>query len=504
MRKLVRALGSNRCLGVYIGTRHVAWNRIKRLTSGVDTTPGASGVREVIAPETHLSIVSEIVTAHVRDYGPDSPLVVGLSPERTYVAGIIDVQPEELSAPAALLNRHGLFRSGNFETLAADVIGTERGLTSIAACARSLIKNLVAACGDAGARVVRIEPAVVTLAHIATQAVKRIKGISTNKPQLIHIIAVEDRFVVIMTEAGHPIACRSISVERKSAASVQIAELHAAVRGLEIYSDQRLQRKFDRAIVLHGGADMKEIGEGLRGTLGAEVHDVPGAPMDSATLALGVANAARGSQFGIVDLGRGFWMPGSLLPMVPQRETAAVAFAGFCLALWMWWGVWDVQGRVNDLLRQNTTNPILSSANDAALGVEREALTLEVQAVRRFMSTRQLWSIILAEIATGVPETATVDGIIAQEELTTGVSRADRRAKRQIVVSFVSQFPETAAVPVEAEAALIRLRGAPTISKSYPVSGLASLRVDRNKALKSDPDKVKFSILCRQKVAPDG
>ena len=543
MRNYSHLFGSSQCLGISLGSHGAAWATIGRWSdgrrAGASRKPGGGEAavppaNSLSAPATDatdaqhldslaveptgecalatadeaLPVLARVLQAHIAAHGPRSPIVIGIAPERTYIASVSDASEEELAVPATMLARRGFFRGGSIESLAVDVIGTDGGLTAVAACSRDWIKKITQICIDAGALVVRIEPTVVTLArgaHVAARASTPRPGV---REHFIHLVATESSRLALWTRGAQLLACRSLHASADRSVEMDVSECHTAVRGLEIYGEQRLGSPQRPAIAVHGGATDGAVAAGLRAQLSsqspADVRHIERPTIGARDLALLVARSARGPQRAQVDLGRAFWPPAALFELIPQREAAVLAIAALGLTAWMWWGVFDVQVRASLIERQNKLDHTLASGTDATLRAEKAQLDLEVGGVRRFVNTRRLWTPCLNEISTRVPATASLEGITGQEELTTGLSRQDKNAKRQLVVDFVTNYPADSSVPPEANDALRLLRSSPVISKSYPVTELASMRLDRTKASKDAIEKAKFSVMCRPRGASIG
>lgn len=563
MPSLAHLLGSTSCLGIYLGTRSVAWSTVGRWAAvgakkpagtnsatasrapdhasadqaenlsddrwalaATDTNGDAAhredhesrvtlAIRQGLttqrngevaldAPDDSLLILEHVVRAHVQAHGPRSPLVIGIAPERSYIASVTDASVEELAAPALMLSRRGLFRAGLIETLAVDVMATDAGVTTVTACSREWIKKIVEICGDAGALVVRIEPAIATIARDAFTAARQVKPRLAANEHAIHLISTERNCAAIWARGRSLLACRSLPHEGAQLSELQLAELHTAVRGLEIFGQQRLRVAALPPVVLHGDASLAPLASELGRQLDSVVRHATRETIGAQATAEMLARSARGTQRGQVDLGRAYWPTAGLLELVPQREFAALLAASLLFSAWVWWGVLDARGRAATLEQQNAIDFTLNSGKEPELRAEEKRLEAEVGAVRRFVSTRRLWTPCLSEIAARIPDSASVEGIIGQQPLTSGVGRGDKSVKQELLIDFVTEFPLDAAVPPEANEALQALRSAPVTSKSFPLTELASLRLDRNKASKDAPDRAKFSILCRARGASNG
>ncbi len=463
-----------------------------------------SGEVPLNTPDESLLVLEQVVRAHVLAHGPRSPLVIGIAPERSYIASVADASVEELAVPALMLSRRGFFRAGLIETLAVDVMGTDAGITTVAACSREWIKKIVEICGDAGALVVRIEPAIATIAREASTAARQAKPRLAANEHAIHLVSTERSCAAIWARGRSLLACRSLPYEGAQLSELHVAELHTAVRGLEIFGQQRLRVAALPPVVLHGEASLAPLVTELGRQLETTVRHATGETIGAMSAAVMLARSARGAQRGQVDLGRAYWPTAGLLELVPQREFGAMVAASLLFSAWLWWGVLDARTRASSLEEQNSIDFTLNPGKESDLRAEEKRLEAEVGAVRRFVSTRRLWTPCLSEIASRVPASASVEGIIGQQPLTSGLGRGDKAVKQDLLIDFVTEFPLDASVPPEANLALQALRSAPVTSKSFPLTELASLRLDRNKSSKDAPDRAKFSILCRPRGGSNG
>ncbi len=474
-----------------------------------DGVPGGipcdrSGSCSLETPDAALLVLAEVVRAHVQAHGPRSPIVVGVAPERSYIAAVSDVSVEDLSSPGTMLARRGYFRAGTIEGLALDVVGTEVGLTSVVASSREWIKKIVEVCVTAGALVVRIEPTSITLTRLAFDRARQRKLRITAREHCIHLVRTEVACMAIWARGSFLLASRSMHLGSEGGGELQAAEYETVIRGLEIYGAQRLGVGSRPVVVVHGDNEVAGVVTELGERLDTEVRHQVSETVSAADLAFALSRSARGKQRVLVDLGRAYWPSAALFELIPQREVVTLTAAGLLLSAWMWWSVFDASARVSRIERQNALDQTLSSGRESDLKAERKQLEAEVGAVRRFVSTRRLWTPCLEELATLVPDRAALESIVGQEELTSGLSRQDKRAKRQLIIDFVADFPMNAAVPPEANEALKDFRSAPVISKAYPTTELASLRLDRNKVSVDAPDRAKFSILLRPRGATGG
>ncbi len=543
MSRTSHILGSTQCMGIYLGTRSIAWCTLGRWAalgskgssskiarSDASTVmPSLEGIAQgdseesrveaairqggaaaatgelpLDTPDESLLVLEQVVRAHVRAHGPRSPLVIGVAPERSYIASVTDASVEELAAPTLMLSRRGFFRGGLIEALAVDVIGTEAAITAVAACSRDWIKKIVDICVDAGALVVRIEPSIATIARETTAAARRLKPRLGANQHAIHLISTEGSCVAIWARGATLLACRSLPFEGAQLSEMHVAELHTAVRGLEIFGQQRLTVTALPPVILHGEAALAPIVMELGRQLGIEVRHITRETIGAMESAAMLARSARGTQRGLADLGRTYWPATGLLELVPQREFGGLLVASLLFTAWLWWNVLDTGTRATLLEQQNALDSTLNSGSESDLRAELKRLEAEVGAARRFISTRRLWTPLLSELAAQVPDTASVEIIAGQQPLSSGLGRGSKKLSQELMIDYVAEFPLDASVPPEANEALQALRNAPALSKAFPLAELASLRLDRNKASKDAPDRAKFSILCRPRGGANG
>ncbi len=496
MKRITRMLGSNRCLGVYAGVQRVSWATISNV--GNRAHPDGTGVKDVESEARAAQVIGEVVAQHVAMYGRASPIVIGLPAERAYLVGLTDAQAEEATTPETGAVRGGYFRPGAIESMVFDVAGHQRSLLAIAACPNDHVKGLIAACNAAGANDVRIEPVAKALSEQVYAVARKGKLRLGSGEHVIHLLQSEGSCLALWSRGAMPLGCRTLREPEGVRPSLEA--LFTALRGMEVYGAQRLKLGIRPQVVLHGVLGEPALVQQLSRMLDLRISAVSGVDGSATALALAMARSARRRRVGECDLGKGGWAPGPLISFVPLREAAAVLAASVLMTISMWWSVWAQQSRASALERANQANTTLNSATESELRAERISLEEETNAVRRFVLTRRIWTNTLAEVANRIPPTARIDGLLGQDELTTGLGKAEKRVKRQLLVDYSCPFPMNSAVPHEVEEALDLLRAAPPKALSFPAIELATLRLDRNKAAAGDADKAKFSVLCRPKA----
>ena len=118
--------------------------------------------------------------------------------------------------------------------------------------------------------------------------------------------------------------------------------------------------------------------------------------------------------------------------------------------------------------------------------------------MRRFLSSRIIWSNYLRDLPTRVPENACLSKVWASCELAdTSRKKQKRKPKKSMILCGVARFTDRRKAPKEIDAFLQSLRGMQRLKHDFPLVQLAEIKWRKQ----GDGETALFTILALPKNA---
>jgi hypothetical protein len=133
---------------------------------------------------------------------------------------------------------------------------------------------------------------------------------------------------------------------------------------------------------------------------------------------------------------------------------------------------------------------VLASAADAALQKEKKDLAQRVDAVRKFLAGRVLWSMHLSDLAARLPASAPLMSLQGLSEL----DRSGKKGKKSLVLKASAPINSGGSTPREFDDFVGSLRGHPLLQKDFPLVELADIRWQAGTT--SSKPLATFTVVC--------
>ena len=225
-------------------------------------------------------------------------------------------------------------------------------------------------------------------------------------------------------------------------------------------------------VVIHGRPDLTLTidHESFRQRTGARLVRCASPDYDLASAALGVALNNPLTEATGHDLARDF------KPAVPIRDIfpwAELVLQGALIggvSLFLSGAAADVETRFGAAGPRLATFTWLKDQDQGKLDAEKKLLEERIKAIEAFQKTRVDWSTQLRTIAADVPETTIITSLTGDGEARGSRQGKPGKAKKQLVVNFVTPLAEDGAMPGEIDQFISALRDEPSILRHFPTS----------------------------------
>ena len=282
-----------------------------------------------------------------------------------------------------------------------------------------------------------------------------------NEADGLAMLVVDDR----------PVLWRRFAVNETSLAQ----SVTSAIRALQIHAHRNFDIRSFRGIFIQG-----RIKDDLPGRLEEETGmTVLAAGGDGATegqYSLALALSARDGKDGTLDLTRSLRPPPSIREIFPWKLASLILFLIGCTAFLLLDKSAALGSEYANLKGQSASRRWAGPLTTEAINSERKTLSAEVGAVRRFVSTRIVWSNYLRDLPTRLPPNACLSRIWASCELADmSKKKQKRKAKQFMTLSGMARFSDRAEAPKEIDAFLESLRGVELLKRDFPLVRLAEI-----------------------------
>jgi len=420
---------------------------------------------------------------------------VGLSPQQTYFTTCVLEEPtQELPPPHALLARSGVSGMGDAERTAAAGhmvrLGDGQIGCCLAACRRDLADEIHPALAPLGLKHFRLEPCAWSLGELAH---RRCRGPRSWR-WTVRVLLGGEHGLALLTCEGQSVLCRPFAVQQGPMASAATS----AVRSLLAHARTHLHVREVGGLVLQGQADetlAREVQEhtGLEALLSSD--EGPG----EAALAAGLALSARRGAGEGLDLLTHLRAPPSIRQIFPRRLAACLLLAAALMAGLLWDRWTSLQRDAEVVARQNASRAWAASLALAQISDQRKALTGEVSAVHRFLSTRVRWSDYLRDLPTRLPPNACLSHVWGFCEL--GESNGKNKVKpaKSLTLRCLSRFGDRYSAPREIDTFLDSLSQVELLQRDFPLVKLADVKWARGADGESEMAHFTIIALPREK-----
>jgi hypothetical protein len=276
----------------------------------------------------------------------------------------------------------------------------------------------------------------------------------------------------MLVVADQPVLWRRFAPDAGSPAR----SITSAIRALLIYARRSFDIRQIQGVFLQGPVSDE---------LAAQVTDETGLTVAAARsegptdeqYSLALALSAKGGKNGTLDLMRGLRPPPSIREIFPWKLGGLILFLGGCMAFLLWNRSASLASQCEAIERQNLSHAWARSLETRAINDQRGILSAEVGAVRKFLSTRIIWSDYLRDLPTRLPTNACLTNVDASCELAEASNKKqNRRASESMTLRGMARFRDRAEAPKEIDTLLESLRDMEMLKRDFPSVQLAEIR----------------------------
>ena len=490
MRALLARLTPNKAIGVYVDETEVVLSYVAGTPLGVVELECQ---RQPYAPRDLVEVISGMLRPLLGSKKRQPKVGLGISARRVFYS-TRPLKPDNNNAtPQALLRNVLLSPNVSIDEMSAEMTKGEfnrRKFASVASCRKEYLYELLEAFAQCGVQPFRTEPAPMAL--LRAGALRR--RARRSKP-VMRVFFGDREALAVVTAGNLCIFWKSFKLPESgcaAAVSVAIRSCQGMLRqcGIETALD---------AVIMHGRPDLRPelTNETFVQKAGVAVVWCDEPPLGGPAIAYGLAVGCLLEQRGeSLDLTKSLTPDPCLSQIFPWGEMAVQLALVMCMGLFMWERAHNAQRGLAPVQAELGAHSWVGKKKQAELVKEKQDLTTRVDAVRKFVTTRVLWTNYTHDISTRLPEGATLttfQGVCELEK--SGKNKG--KPKKSFLIRAVAPVSDDGAVPKEIDGFLTSLRGHPLLQRDFPVVELADIKTAQ--AVKGQPSNALFTVLCLPK-----
>ena len=489
MKSLLAKIAIYKAVGLHLGEHEVA-------VSKVASTPlGTIEIASAHEPYTaeNLSEVLERLLAPLLGRKRRIPVAVGLSASRLYF-GTRPVSAGSTATPDAILQKALCVSNVCIDDLTADLLRcnvNKTAVASVAACRKKYMTSLVATLNRLGVRPFRAEPSPCALVRLADQQHRAPRRANN----VLRVFLGPTQGLVVVVAGGLPLAWRAFVLPegdegRAILSAARTLRTQGRHYGIESSPDFAL---------IHGRPDLQKRleEEAFPSEVQTRVLWHEGPALDGDAMAFGLAQGCLAQNIKAFDLSRSLKARASLWEIFPWGELAFVTVLVACMGLLLGAHTMKLDEAYAVVRAQSSLHPCLSSADANSLESQTKFLEQKVEAVRKFIDTRILWSAYTRDIAMRLPATAQLSMFQGLNELACGKNARAGMQKKLFQLRATVPLPADGATPREIDTFLRALRNHPLLKRDFASVELADIK--RTQATNTEPPTAAFNIICLPK-----
>ena len=402
-----------------------------------------------------------------------TPVCVGVAPEQAFFTTRRFGTEHRKGPPSAdeLLEASGAFHAWNKDDAAADYVKAKlpgAQAYSLTAVKRGIAEQVLTAMKSAGVRTSRLEPAPWSLLKAADR-----QGTPPKRWKLaVRVLLDESDGLAMLVADGQAILWRRFAISEAAPA----LSITSAVRALQIYARRNFDIRSFGGIFIQGRVS-DGLAKQMEDETGMTVAAAGGEGPTDGQYSLALALSAKKGKDRKLDLLRSLRPPPSIREIFPWKLAGMILLLTGCMAFLLWDESSALAGELETLQRQNASHEWARSLTTQAIENERKVLSGEVGAVRRFLSTRIMWSNYLRDLPTRLPPNSCLSRIWASCELPDMSSKKQKRdVKQSMTLCGMARFADRTAAPREIDAFLESLREMDVLKRDFPLVQMAEIR----------------------------
>ncbi|HEV3258170.1 MAG TPA: hypothetical protein VG013_14890 [Gemmataceae bacterium] len=491
MRALLAKLATQKVLGIYVGEQVVT-------VSGVAATPfGPIEFARQHAPyeAEQLPAVLDRLVASVAGGRKRRRLRVALGiPAQRVFFSTRPIRTADTDAPPEVL-LHEVLQSPSLciDDMVVDVVKAQPGkrrVASIVSTRKKYLAGLLAALEGCGVHAWCAEPAPCALLRAAARRRRAPRRART----VLRVFLGQGQGLAVVGTASLPLIWRSFALPAADEASA-LCSVARSLQTLLVHCGT--EAAIDVAMV-HGRPDLRGRLEeqGLAGKLGVRLLWSDGPGLDDGDVAFGLGLGCLEPQPGTFDLARSLKPRPALWDIFPCGELAVQMALLLCMGLFLNFHHEKVEESCRSVEAESRRHPWLDAVPDAQLEKDKKDLEQRVEAVKRFLGDRVIWTSYTQDVARRLPEKAALSSFQGVCEL--ALARVPKvpaaEPKKSLVLCVAAPTAGQGSVPKEIDRFLRALRDQPLLQRDFPLVKLADIKW--SKPLPGRSPAASFTVIC--------
>lgn len=495
MKVLLARIATQKAVGLYIGERDITVSHVAATLLGpVEIACHSEHYEFEQFPEVLARLLQPLCAGRKRRR---LPVALGLPALRVFFSTRPIRTTNVDASPEVLLHEVLQSPSVCIDDMVVDLIKAEPGtrkLASIVSCRKKYLSGLLAGLEGQPLRLVRAEPAPCAL----LRAAGRLHPAPRRARTVLRIFLSDTQGLAVVTAANLPVVWRlfnlppgeEFSVLRSTARSLQALLVHCGV-------DSALD-----AVLVHGRPDLHDVlaTEEFQPQPGVRVTCTEGPALNNAATAFGLALGCLNPPGEAFDLAHSLKPRASLWEVFPWGEAALQIAMLVCLALILLVRSHAVKDDYEAVQAENARRAALTSLPESQLLKEKKDLEQRVEAVRKFLASRVLWSSYTHDVANRLPAGATLSSFqgLCELEFLGKQKEAAVKPKKSFTLRAEAPIPRDGSTPQEIDRFLSSLRGHPLLQRDFPLVELADIKWAE--AVAGAKPRAHFTVVCLPKV----
>lgn len=497
LKSMLAKFAFRKAIGVYIGEQEIAVSQLASTPVGPVEIARCS---ETYSADQLEEVLKRLLTPLLgRRRRFPIPVAVGLSGQRVLFTTRPLKSSNAESSPQMLLHEVLQSASISVDDMVLDVVKAQphkRPLASIVSCRKKYLAGLLTAIAAAGVNPNRVEPAACALLRTAVfehRAPRRAKTV-------VRLFLGGEQGLAVLAIANLPFVWRYFNLPRGDEATAILS----ATRTLQTLSKPCGIDAAVDAVLIHGRGDLRTTVEldTLKDDIGIAVtwHDTPS--LDGSYLAHGLALGCLTPGADSFDLARSLKPRRSLWELFPWAEMAVQAALLGCMGLFLTDRSANVDHSYRALKIKIAEHGWMESVPDSDLEKEKKELEQKVEAIRKFMASRILWTSYAHDIPTRLPPNATMNGFegICDLEISGKKKDSGMKQKKSFLLHIAAPIAKDGSMPKDIDDFLNSLREHPLLKKDFPLVELVDLKWYQ--PYQGAKPTAFCSVICLPKVAP--
>jgi hypothetical protein len=422
------------------------------------------------------------------------PVAVGMPAQRVFFSTRPIRTTHSDPSPQALI--HEVLQSPNhsIDDMVVEVIKAQpndRKLASIVSCRRKYLAALLDGLEAGGVRPFRAEPAPCALLRAAVQAQRNPRKCKT----VLRVLLGREQALAIVTAGPLAVLWRYFNLP----ADEEIKAVCSAVRAIQA---QILPCGIDSpidAVMLHGRGELRAKFEAanLENQVQARVTWCAGPELDDRAVAYGLALGCLGPQQNeSFDLSRSVKARPSLRAIFPWAEVGVQVALLVGMGIFLFIRSHTLQEAYAAALAETSDCAEVVGGQPGELEKEKKDLEQKVEAIRRFVSSRIIWTSYTHDIASRLPASATLNSFqgLCELEYFGRQKEGVLKPKKSFVIRAAAPIAQDGSTPKEIDRFLTALRGHPLLKRDFPEVELAEIKWSQPSV--TAPPSALFMIVC--------